>query len=205
LNFDFFFFGGTVLRPCRFRPKWNLHWDCQEFPLLSRHCKLNCSVMNTAGKVTLTEAQAPADIIAVRGLFIEYAAWIGFSLAYQNFDQELASLPGKYAGPTGRLFLACVDDAPAGCGAIRQIEPSVCEMKRLFVRREFRGFGIGRKLAETLIGEARKMGYSAMRLDTVAEKMGDAVQLYRALGFREIPAYYSGARAGTLYFELRLT
>ncbi|MGB9241795.1 MAG: GNAT family N-acetyltransferase [Candidatus Acidiferrales bacterium] len=161
--------------------------------------------MNTAGKVTLTEAQAPADIIAVRELFIEYAAWIGFSLAYQNFGQELASLPGKYAGPAGRLLLARVDEAPAGCGAIRQLEPSVCEMKRLFVKPEFRGCGLGRKMAATLVGEAREMGYSAMRLDTVAEKMGDAVRLYKELGFHEIPAYYSGARAGTLYFELRLT
>ncbi|MFY9732133.1 MAG: GNAT family N-acetyltransferase [Candidatus Acidiferrales bacterium] len=158
-----------------------------------------------AGKVTLTKAQTPADIIAVRELFIEYAAWIGFSLAYQNFDQELASLPGKYTGPTGLLLLARVDEAPAGCGAIRQLEPSVCEMKRLFVKPEFRGCGLGRKLAETLIGETREMSYSAMRLDTVAEKMGDAVRLYRALGFHEIPGYYSGARTGTLYFELRLT
>ena len=161
--------------------------------------------MNMAGKVTLTEAQTPADIIAVRELFIEYAAWIGFSLAYQNFEQELASLPGKYAGPTGLLLLARVDEAPAGCGAIRQLEPSVCEMKRLFVKPEFRGCGLGRKLAETLIGEAPEMSYSAMRLDTVAAKMGNAVRLYKELGFHEIPAYYSGARAGTLYFELRLT
>ena len=78
-------------------------------------------------------------------------------------------------------------------------------MKRLFVKPEFRGCGLGRKLAETLIGEAREMSYSAMRLDTVAEKMGDAVRLYKALRFQEIPGYYSGARAGTLYFELRLT
>jgi putative acetyltransferase len=160
--------------------------------------------MNTAAKVTLTEAQTPADIIAVRELFIEYAAWIGFSLAYQNFEQELASLPGKYAGLTGRLLLARVDEAPAGCGAIRQLEPSVCEMKRLFVKPGFRGCGLGRTLAEKLIGGARGMSYSVMRLDTVAEKMGDAMRLYKALGFYEIPAYYPGARAGTLYFELRL-
>jgi putative acetyltransferase len=160
--------------------------------------------MNRAGKITFAEAQTPADIIAVRELFVEYAAWIGFSLAYQNFDQELTSLPGKYTGPAGRLLLVRADDAPAGCGAIRQLEPSVCEMKRLFVRPKFRGCGLGRTLAERLIGDARGMGYSAMRLDTVAEKMGDVVRLYKALGFHEIPAYYSGAWAGTLYFELRL-
>jgi putative acetyltransferase len=160
--------------------------------------------MNTPGKVTLTEAQTPADIIAVRELFIEYAAWIGFSLAYQNFDEELASLPGKYTAPSGRLILARVDSAWAGCGAIRQLETPVCEMKRLFVRPEFRGCGLGRRLAERLISDARELGYSAMRLDTVAERMGDAVRLYKALGFYEIPAYYSYARSGTLYFELRL-
>jgi putative acetyltransferase len=166
---------------------------------------LNRTAVHPPGKLAITEAQSPAEIAGVRELFIEYAAWLGFSLAYQNFEEELASLPGKYAGPSGRLLLARVDEAPAGCGAIRQLEPSVCEMKRLFVRHEFRGCGLGRKLAETLIGEAREIGYSAMRLDTVAEKMGDAVRLYVALGFHEIPAYYSSARAGTLYFELQLS
>ena len=154
--------------------------------------------------IVVTEAKSLAEIAAVRELFIEYASWIGFSLAYQNFDDELASLPGKYAGPSGRLLLAHVDEAPAGCGAIRQLEPAVCEMKRLFVKPEFRGCGLGRKLAERLICDACEMGYSTMQLDTVAEKMGNAVRLYQALGFREIPAYYPNARAGTLYFELRL-
>ena len=160
--------------------------------------------MHPPGKLAITEAQSPADITAVRELFVEYAAWLGFSLAYQNFDEELASLPGKYAGPGGRLLLASAEGVPAGCGAIRQLEPLVCEMKRLFVRPEFRGCGLGQTLAKTLIGDARRMGYSAMRLDTVAERMGDAVRLYRSLGFREIPAYYPNARSGTLYFELRL-
>ena len=160
--------------------------------------------MRVESSIVIAEAKSPAEIAAVRKLFVEYAEWLGFSLAYQNFDDELASLPGKYAGPTGRLLLARVDDAPAGCGAIRQLELSVCEMKRLFVKPEFRGCGLGRKLAEKLISNAREMGYSTMRLDTVAEKMGNAVRLYEALGFREIPAYYPNARAGTLYFELRL-
>jgi putative acetyltransferase len=187
------------------RPKWNLLPVRMKFLLLRTHCKLNRTVMHTSGKVVLAEARSPAEIAAVRELSVEYAIWIGFSLAYQDFDHELASLPGKYAGPTGRLLLARVDEAPAGCGAIRQLETSVCEMKRLFVKPEFRGCGLGRTLAEKLIGHARGMGYSAMRLDTVAEKMGDAVRLYKKLGFHEIPAYYSGAQAGTLYFELRLT
>ena len=160
--------------------------------------------MHARGRLAITEAKSPAEFAAVRELFVEYAAWLGFSLAYQNFDQELASLPGKYAGPSGRLLLARVEGSSAGCGAIRRLESSVCEMKRLFVKPEFRGCGLGRRLAEKLISNARDMGYSTMRLDTVAEKMGDAVRLYEALGFREIPAYYLNARAGTLYFELRL-
>lgn len=187
------------------RPKWNLSSVGMEFLLLRTHCKLNRTVMHPLGKVALAEAISPAEIAEVRELFVEYSVWIGFSLAYQDFDKELASLPGKYARPTGRLLLARVDEVVAGCGAIRQLETSVCEMKRLFVKPEFRGYGLGRKLTETLIGDAREMGYSAMRLDTVAEKMGDAVRLYQALGFHKIPAYYSGARAGTLYFELQLT
>jgi GNAT superfamily N-acetyltransferase len=160
--------------------------------------------MRSPGTITLTEARSPADITAVRELFTEYAAWLGFSLAYQNFDEELGSLPGKYGGATGRLLLARVDDSPAACGAIRQLEVSVCEMKRLFVRPDFRGFGLGRALVEKLINDARDLGYSIVRLDTVAEKMGEAVRLYRALGFYEIPAYYLNAPAGTIYLELRL-
>jgi GNAT superfamily N-acetyltransferase len=160
--------------------------------------------MGTERIIAITEAKSPAEIAAVRELFVEYAAWLGFSLAYQNFEEELTSLPGKYGGPSGRLLLAHVDEAPAGCGGLRRLEPSVCEMKRLFVKPEFRGCGLGRKLSETLISNAREMGYSTMRLDTIAEKMREAVRLYKALGFYEIPAYYPNARSGTLYFELRL-
>ena len=154
--------------------------------------------------VILARAQSSADIAIARELFLEYAAGLGFPLDYQNFDEELASLPGNYATPGGMLLLARVDDKPAGCGAIRQLEPATCEMKRLYVRPEFRRLGLGRRLANQLFAEARTIGYHAMRLDTVAEKMGEAVSLYKSLGFREIPAYYLKARAGTLFFELRL-
>lgn len=160
--------------------------------------------MPATGTVEIVQAASPADIVAVRELFLAYAAWLGFSLAYQKFDEELAALPGGYARPHGRLLLGRVNGAAAGCGALRKIGPGVCEMKRLYVRDSFRGFGLGRGLAEKLIVEAQGIGYTAMRLDTVPEKMGDAVRLYRTLGFQEIPAYYAGARPGTLYFELPL-
>ena len=204
LNFDFFFLDGTSCDPAFSGQNGISRRFAQSFYFLLTHCKLNRTAVHPPGKLAITEARSPADIAAVRKLFVEYATWLDFSLAYQNFDEELASLPGKYASPRGRLLLASVEDAPAGCGAIRQLEPLVCEMKRLFVRPEFRGCGLGQTLAKTLIGNARGIGYSAMRLDTVAEKMGDAVCLYKSLGFREIPAYYPNARSGTLYFELRL-
>lgn len=160
--------------------------------------------MQSNPTIVITEACSLADIVAVRELFIEYAAWLGFSLAYQNFEEELRSLPGRYARPDGRLLLASVGGAPAGCGAIRRLDRERCEMKRLFVRPDLRGLRLGWQLAERLIADARAAGYSAMRLDTVPEKMGDAVRLYNSLGFHEIPAYYAGARPGTQYLELNL-
>jgi putative acetyltransferase len=155
--------------------------------------------------IALTEAHSPADLGAARELFQEYAAWVGFSLDYQNFDEELRTLPGRFRGPQGRLLLARIDGALAGCGALRPLEPRVCEMKRLYVRPEFHGRGVGRALAQRLIFDATKIGYSHMRLDTVSDKMPAAIALYCSLGFYEIPAYYSGARPGTLYLELLLT
>ncbi|MGA8143972.1 MAG: GNAT family N-acetyltransferase [Candidatus Acidiferrales bacterium] len=160
--------------------------------------------MHTTFTVAFTEAESPADSSAARQLFIEYSQWLGFSLAYQNFDDELAMLPGRYARPLGRLLLARIDGALAGCAALRPLEPSVCEMKRLYVRPEFRSHGLGSALAERLISEARAIGYTWMRLDTIAHKMDGAIALYRTLGFREIPPYYPGAPPDTLFFELSL-
>ncbi len=167
-------------------------------------CQRARARMQTAHRIALTEAQSLADLAAVRDLFREYATWLNFSLAYQNFEEELASLPGKYATPQGRLFLASVGDVVAGCAALRPLERSMCEMKRLYVRAGFHGLGIGRALAQRLIEESRTMGYSHIRLDTIADKMPEAIALYRSLGFQEIAAYYAGARPGTLFFELRL-
>ncbi len=153
--------------------------------------------------VTIFQA-LPEHIAQVRELFLEYAASLGFSLCFQNFDQELAGLPGDYAPPQGRLLLAEYESQLAGCVALHQIEPAICEMKRLYLRPQFRGKGIGRKLAEHLISDARNIGYQSMRLDTVEPKMKDAVAMYRKLGFREVPPYRPNPIPGALYMEKNL-
>ena len=138
-----------------------------------------------------------------RTLFKEYASALGFDLGFQDFDRELAGLPGEYVPPAGRLFLVLADDALAGCVALRAMGEGICEMKRMYVRPAFRGMGLGRKLAEKCIGEARAIGYRAMRLDTIAT-MKEAIVLYRSLGFNEIPPYRFNPVPGALYFELML-
>lgn len=148
-------------------------------------------------------AETAVQIAAIRDLFTEYAAWLGFSLCFQGFDRELADLPGRYAPPDGRLFLLEVNGAAAGCIALRKIGDGICEMKRLYVRPAFHGLGHGRRLAEHLIAEARAVAYRSMRLDTIS-RMTAAIALYRALGFREIPPYYDNPIAGAVYMELGL-
>jgi len=154
--------------------------------------------------VTILQASSPAQIAQARELFLEYQASIGFSLCFQNFDAELAGLPGDYAPPDGRLLLAQYEDRFAGCGALHRLEAATCEMKRLYLRPQFRGKGLGRAMAERLIAEARGIGYQRMRLDTVGPVMQDAVAMYRRLGFKEIAAYRENPMAGTLYMELML-
>ena len=144
---------------------------------------------------------APDDLDTVRGLFREYEASLPFDLSFQNFEQELAGLPGRYAPPSGRLLLARCDDAFVGCVALRQIGESLCEMKRLFVQPAFQGKGIGKALAEAIIEEGRRIGYKRMRLDTVLEP---AKSLYRSLGFREIPPYQPVPVEGVVFMELGL-
>jgi len=154
--------------------------------------------------LTIIQAASPAQLTQVRDLFLDYAKSLGFSLCFQNFDQELATLPGHYAPPKGRLLLAEYDGQFAGCAALRELEEDICEMKRLYLRPEFRGKGLGRAIAEHLIAEARQIGYTRMRLDTVEPVMQDAVAMYRRLGFREIPPYCKNPIAGALYMELNL-
>jgi putative acetyltransferase len=154
--------------------------------------------------LSMTQASSPAQIAQVRELFLEYAQSLGFSLCFQNFDQELAGLPGDYSRPEGRLLLAEYEGRVAGCVALHKLEPGICEMKRLYLRPAFRGKGLGRKLAEAILEEARSIGYQRLRLDTVEPVMKDAVALYRALGFREIAPYRANPMEGTLYLELSL-
>lgn len=155
--------------------------------------------------LTILQAESAAQIAQARDLFLEYAQSLGFSLCFQNFDKELAGLPGDYAPPAGRLLLAMHDDKLAGCVALHKLEAGICEMKRLYLRSQFRGKGLGRILAERIISDARQIGYQRMRLDTVEPVMKDAVAMYRRLGFKEIAPYCANPIAGALYMELRLS
>jgi len=150
------------------------------------------------------QATLPDEIDQARELFREYEAWLNLDLCFQNFEKELAELPGGYAPPAGRLLLAFQNDELVGCVALRKLNDDTCEMKRLFLRPQFHGRGLGRELAERIIEEARVIGYQRMRLDTLSEQMGSAIGLYRALGFSEIKPYYDNPVPGALFMELRL-
>jgi putative acetyltransferase len=154
--------------------------------------------------LTFASAESPQQIAQARGLFLEYAQSLGFSLCFQNFDKELAELPGDYAPPEGRLLLAEYDGQLAACVALHKLEPSICEMKRLYLRPQFRGKGLGRALADRIIADARQIGYHRMRLDTVEPVMKDAVAMYRKLGFKEVAPYRPNPIAGAMYMELKL-
>jgi putative acetyltransferase len=150
------------------------------------------------------QAESAVNIAEVRQLFLEYAQSLGFSLCFQSFDKELADLPGKYAPPDGHLLVAQLNSQIAGCVALRKLDDNICEMKRLYVRPQYRGQRLGRTLAERIIVEARAIGYTRMRLDTVEPVMQDAVAMYRRLGFREIAPYCENPISGALYMELQL-
>ena len=145
------------------------------------------------------------ELEEIRDLFLEYARSLDFNLCFQSFDKELLELPGRYAPPQGRLILCRVNGASAGCIAVKPLRgDGLCEMKRLFVRPEFRGKGLGLKLAVRLIEDAKQIGYHAMRLDTIAGQMDAAIAVYRGLGFKEIPPYYDNPVPNAVFFELIL-
>jgi ribosomal protein S18 acetylase RimI-like enzyme len=159
---------------------------------------------STVKDVSFIQAATPSQITQARELFLEYAQSLGFSLCFQNFDEELAGLPGSYSPPEGRLLLAEYDGHLAGCVALHKLEHEICEMKRLYVRPQFRGKRLGRALTDRIIAEAGQIGYKRMRLDTVEPVMKDAVAMYRKIGFREIAPYCINPVAGALYMELPL-
>jgi putative acetyltransferase len=160
--------------------------------------------VRTISGLVFSQAQSTTQIAQARELFREYAQSLGVDLCFQNFEHELAELPGPYAPPEGRLLLAAHKEQLAGCVALHKWEADVCEMKRLYLRPSFRGKGLGRALAEKIIEEARSVGYERMRLDTIEPIMKDAVEMYRKLGFREIEPYRPNPIAGAMYMELQL-
>lgn len=155
--------------------------------------------------IKIEAAAGPEHIDQARVLFREYQAAIGLDLCFQNFDVEVASLPGVYAPPEGRLLFAYDDGILCGCVGLRQLDLETCEMKRLFVRVQFRGSGAGRMLTDRIIAEARAAGYKRMRLDTLPGIMDRAIALYRELGFTDIAPYYYNPVEGAKFMELELS
>ena len=150
-------------------------------------------------------APSTAELDEVRALFREYEKWLDYDLCFQGFEAELAGLPGRYAPPSGRLWLAEVDGQLAGCVGLREIEPGICEMKRLYVRDFARGRGVGRALAQRVIADARAIGYRSMRLDTLRiDRMRSANALYDSLGFHDIEPYYANPLPDVRYMQLDL-
>lgn len=148
-------------------------------------------------------AHRPEFLPAIRTLFGEYAASLDIDLCFQNFEQELAELPGRYAPPEGRLLLAVEKEQAVGCVALRKIGDGVCEMKRLYVRPTFRRRGVGKKLAAGIITAAKEIGYDWMRLDTLGN-MTEAIALYESFGFGRIAPYYDNPSGDAVFMELKL-
>ena len=151
----------------------------------------------------IRRAVIPGDLMAIKNLFQEYADSLDFELDFQDFREELEALPGKYAPPLGSILVAKEDGETVGCVAVRPLAEEICEMKRLYVKEAHRGRKLGRELAMAVIEEAKRLGYKAMRLDTV-EAMKEASALYLALGFQPIEAYCYNPLPGAMYFELKL-
>lgn len=153
---------------------------------------------------SIREVKTPEEIEVVRTLFREYEAWLGVDLCFQDFETELATLPGKYGYPEGSLVLAYLDREPVGCAALRPLQGrQVCEMKRLYVQPHARGRGIGLGLARRILRDGQKIGYKRIRLDTLA-RMEDAIRLYTALGFYEIGPYRDNPLKDAVFMERTL-
>jgi len=161
----------------------------------------------TQVEITLLAPSSDADWLAVREILAEYRKSLTVDLCFQDFDEELQSLPGQYEQPSGGFLLALVDGAVAGCGGFRNLPevdyPNACEMKRLYVRPAFRRFGLGRVLAQGLLDAATQAGYSSMLLDTL-DDMEAARGLYESLGFESVPPYYFNPIAGAHYLKAEL-
>lgn len=151
----------------------------------------------------IIKATTAEELDAVRELFTEYQKFLGFSLCFQGFDDELAKLPYKYAEPEGTILLAKVDEEFAGVVALWKLEEGVCEMKRLYVKPKFQGLGLGKKLAVSIIEEAKKKGYSKMKLDTV-KRLETAISMYKTLGFIETKPYNYNPEDDVKYYEMPL-
>ena len=169
-----------------------------------RDCTVDTAQLPTIDLIT---PASPQEFDAARELFREYADQLGVDLCFQGFEQELVELPGEYAPPRGALLLAIVDGAVAGCCALRPLDTAdyanAAEMKRLYVRKPFRGFGLGRQLAEAMLDAARQGGYASVLLDTLSD-MEAARALYDELGFEAIPPYYHNPIAGAHYLKVDL-
>lgn len=156
-------------------------------------------------KFRIIPVRSEEDLKDTVTLFYEYAKWLDLDLTFQNFDVEMAGMPGKYAPSSGELFLARTAEGDAvGCVAVRPLVDDICEMKRLWVRDSAKGLGLGKALVSTVVDAGRRLGYSRMRLDTLP-RMAAAVRMYRTLGFVDIEPYYETPLAGTHFLELDLT
>jgi ribosomal protein S18 acetylase RimI-like enzyme len=154
--------------------------------------------------IVLKQPVSQNEISTARALFIEYQQYIGIDLCFQNFNEELANLPGDYAPPSGRLYIAYDDDVPLGCVGLRKLDDTTCEMKRLYVKPSHRGKKLGKLLVETIIVDAKEIGYKRMVLDTLS-RMKEAVAMYRKFGFKEIPQYCNDPLEDAIFMELLIS
>lgn len=150
--------------------------------------------------ITIEKIASAEDLEEIKTLFREYVAFLGISLSFQSFEEELAKLPAKYAEPEGAIYLAKVDGQSAGCVALWKLEEGVCEMKRLYVRPAFQGLGLGKKLAYVIMEEAQRKGYTKMKLDTL-RRLESANRLYKSLQFSETNPYNYNPEDDVAYFE----